>query len=1015
MKQGDVLGWIPEGGELAFAIVTPAEGAAFDFENSGKPNLGETLLRTSNHSVHHKHYIMAAHYVHATDFVIRHLYNSTGMKHVSSNITQTLSVAVDIPVGGEIFMTHSKVVNTIDSVEFSIAWHVGSNVSYFWDFGDGNRLITQTNVTYYTFKSPGNYHITLIVANSVNQKVLHSHISVFDMIQGLRFARQIEARAIGLPTEIEWETAEGTNLTFMVDFGDESPRYETTTVLKESRRGFILHNYAVVGNYTVTVFAFNLVGPNISITSHAVVEIPVTDVVFTIPAPHVTQTVYFAVGDTVTVNREVQNGTNVRCAFDFKDGSPPTISTKYNTSHVYTTNGTYKVEITCFNAVNSVKRLLNATLVVQNLENITGLILRASPSVFGTNSSITVEMTTGTVFVCTVSFGDGETFQIDYSHLGKVLYHQFSAVGSYNSSVRCQNRLGNEEYAKILEVDIPVKDVTVTSGKRFIRVHENIFIDVTVREGSRMKYSWDFNDGSTYVAYHTVVEDNELVSRSHAYSYSGEFPVNVTVSNSLSSIAVELPHTLVVEFPVANIFISTNSPVRLNPGRVTFHLSLSGNATPPTNAICVWNFSDGSIPTVIESLKISPMQPFEHAHKYKREGIFSTSVNISNNVSSLLLTVEVDVQKLIDLVLTAERFEDGARSKGFGELKNYFRSKEVVLFDVTSQLKDLKYIWHFGDGSTPGITTEPYTAHIFNHSGTYTVSVEVDNILAKMSTSKEIIIQKAVGAISVNSSYPTYLGDSTYFTIDVEEPGTDMCIVLDFKDSYKAHFGDERCNRGLPPNHVYYEFSANQTRANLSHRFGTMDTYAVAMNASNVVSSTVAVTLVNITSNPCDVPTVKIVGDGSESPPSKIKRSQKLLLKHQAEYRCPVAASLLFKWSVFQVTRDDPNDESKPFELPCSKDQGDCFLREIALPTTTSELEIADLVVSKGTFPFGHIKIVLKLGFIGTDRDLSDISATSSVVIEVERSELVAVIRGKLGIASSGLVLVVKNPESHRI
>ena len=990
VRQGDVLGWISEGGELAFKVVTPADGAAFEFEYSNHPNVGEKLLRTSNPSMHHRHYIMAAHYVHAADFVIRHLYNSTGIKRVTSNITQVVLVAVDIPVGDNITMICPSTANTHDPVVFNIPWHSGSNITYIWDFGDGNTLRTKTNPSSHTFTSPGTYYVTLIVANSVNQRVLHAVIAVFDFIRGLRFSKPIEARAVGLATEINWESAEGTNLTYVVDFGDGSPRYEKVTALEASRKGFITHTYASVGNYTVTVFAFNLVGPNISISSQALVEIPVDDVYFSLPAAHVTQTVYFAVGDSVTVNRILTNGTNVKCAFDFKDGSPITISTEYSTSHVYKDTGTYKIEINCYNAVNSVKRLLNATVVVQDLERITDLVLTAAPTVFGTDSGITVQMASGTTFFCTINFGDGETRQIDFSHLGQVLDHSFAAVGSYNVSVNCHNRLGNKEYILVHDVDIPIKHVTVTSEKRFIRVHENVSVDVKVQEGSRIKFTWDFNDGSTYTANRAIADVSQLVSRFHAFSKSGKFPVNVTISNSLSTISAELPYTLVAEYPVENIALTTSSPVRLNLGLVSFHLSLLANVTPPTDAVCIWDFNDGSGLSDSKRLAISSLKPHEHTHTFTQEGVFTASVNISNQVSSLVLTADVDVQKLIDVSITVERIEDGVRTEGFGDLKNYFRSQEVVHFNVTSQPKDLSYVWDFGDGSPLNITVNPHTSHSYNRSASYKVKITVDNILAKMTATKDIMIQRAVGIIAVSSSYPTYKGDPTYFTINIEDPGTDTCLILDYRDSYKMYFGDERCRpRLLSPKYIFHKLDANQTQVNVTHVYVALGSYPATLTATNIVSTKVASTVVNITGKPCDVPTVKIAGDGSNDPPSKVQKSEILLLKRQVTFRCPVGSSLVFTWSAFEVTLDDPRNESRPLELPVDP------VRKVDLPAAEVDLETADLLIRERKLPFGLIKFNLKLGFIGRDRDLSDIFGTDTVWIEVKRSELKAVIRGK--------------------
>ncbi|PFX20690.1 Polycystic kidney disease and receptor for egg jelly-related protein [Stylophora pistillata] len=1003
VRQGDVLGWISDGGDLAFREINPADGAAFEFEYHTNPQIGDTLLRSSNPSMYHRHYIVAAHYVHAADFVIRHLYKSTGVKHLISNITQTVLVAVDIPVGENVTMSHRSIVNTHESVVFDVPWHSGSNVTYIWDFGDGSSVRTQSNSTTYNYTSSGTFYIRLTVANSVNQKVLHSVIAAFDFIKGFTFSNPIKAKALGLSTEIKWEAAEGTNITFVVDFGDGSPRYEKATTLDGSRKCSTTHLYSAVGNYTVSVFAFNLVGPNISIISPAVVEIPVSEVEFSLPAAHVTQKVYFAVGDTVTVNRVVQNGTNVRCSFDFKDGTPPTVSIEYSTSHVYNRVGVYKVEITCYNAVNSVKRLLNATVVVQNIENITGLTLSANPAIFKNDSEIIVDMKTGTVFFCTLHFGDGDRLKIDYTHLREPLFHYYPAIGSYNISVKCHNRLGEAEFTGIHDVDIPIKGVTVTSQKRFIRVHESVAIDIRVKEGSRIRYVWDYNDGSTDTSYRTLAKQNELESSSHAFARPGAFPVRVTVSNSFSDVSLDLTDALVVEYPVANISLTTDSPIRLNPGIATLNLRLVADGTPPTNAVCVWNFADGSGLTQSAPFIISPSQLFVKTYTYTSEGIFTALVNISNNVSSLVLTADIDVQEIKDVSISVMRIEEGVRTEGFGRFKNFFRAMETVFFNVTMQAKDERYTWDFEDGSPRKVTSEPYTTHVYNRSGIYRTGVTVNNILATMNSTKDIVIEKAVEKISISASYPTYYGDPTYFTIHIEEPGTDTCLTLDFQDSHITFMGEPRCRPSLLPlNNKFLELNSNQTKVELTHEYDDMGSYPAKLSAFNTVSKKVASTLVNITTNPCNIPTVKIVGEDFKDPPQKIKKSEMLTLRHEVSYKCPVASSIVFTWGVFLVSYEDRSNESIPIS-----DLSVNLVHNFTNPVTEYALRRADLLIKETKLPFGHIKFKLTVSFQGKDRDLSEFAGTDNVWIEVKRSEMTAVIRGSFK-RSIGYQLLLK-------
>lgn len=108
------------------------------------------------------------------------------------------------------------------------------------------------------------------------------------------------------------------------------------------------------------------------------------------------------------------------------------------------------------------------------------------------------------------------------------------------------------------------------------------------------------------------------------------------------------------------------------------------------------------------------------------------------------------------------------------------------------------------------------------------------------------------------------------------------------------------------------------------------------------------------------------------------------MLFRSVTYRCPVASNLVFTWSAFQVTDDDPTSEDEKLELPVEQ-------VILNLPTTAVDLERADLFIREGELPFGLIMFKLKLGFIG-----ADIFSTHTVWVEVKQSEMYAVIRGKV-------------------
>ena len=994
VNQGDVVGWTSEGGELAYKGISSEEGAAFEY--GLVENIGDVLRKSDDPIVHHKHFIVSAHYAHATEFTMRRRYQTLGKKFITSNFTDKVLVTVDLPIEG-VRIVYRSIVLTNQSYVFSVPSHPGSNTTYLWDFGDGHSLRSQASSVTYAYPHPNRFEIVLTAANSMSRIVSKGHIFAFDLIDGLRFRANIAAKALGEETVFEWETLHGTNITYVVDFGDGSQRFESVTTGSSSRTGIAKHTYGEVGNYTVTVFAFNLVGPNISVTSHAVVEIPVGELSFAVPVPHVTSNVFLAVGDHMNVTRFLSRGTNVGCAFDFRDGSPPVVSSETTVSHKYSKPGTYHVNISCYNAVNLVQRLLNATVVVQGLEPITGLVLSANATVYGTESGILLQMASGTTFFCSWHFGDDSKMATtDFSHYGHVMYHTYSAVDTYNVSVTCSNRLGSAHAQIAVAVDIPIEGVNMTGRKRYIRVGENLAVDVIVTKGSRLSYVWNYNDSYTNNAFRSLADPKTPVRSTHAYSVGGVFVISVSVSNSLFSVTRVLPNPVDVEYPVVNISLVSDGLVSLKTGEVTFQLDVHANVTPPTNAFCVWDFGDVNgngnfVPGTSEPLRLSSLEPHAKVHKFLHEGTFVTAVNISNHVSSAVLTTSVTVQKLVQVRMSAGRFVEGAYQHGFGPNKDHFRQDEVVVFNVSSQPNDLKYVWQFGDGSVENTTTEPSVQHIYRLAGTYTQRVVVHNRLAVLEAVHRIVVQKNPGKVTVNCSHPNYRGDPTHFTVNVTDPGTDVCFALDLADSHVVIFGEPRCRpESLKPNHTFRATNKSDTSLAFTHTYDAMGAFRVTVTAQNTVSQRITEIQVVIKDSPCGHPSVKIQNNGTSSIPHKMTMSRVLVLKNKVAFNCPVARSIVFTWSVFVVSSESPNDESEPLTLPAGN------AKMFDIPVSDEALETSALILKERTLPFALLKFKLQLGFIGTDRDLSEVVGSHSAWIKVERSELLPVVEGTL-------------------
>ncbi|KAK3736330.1 hypothetical protein QZH41_020801, partial [Actinostola sp. cb2023] len=987
VHKGDVLGLGLGTAELGYKSISVDQGVSFHYSASAS-NVGDKLLRTSSPAVHQKHFVFAAHFAHSARFVIRDQFASTGIKSVTSNITEPSYVTIDYPVANVTF-TFRQIANTNDTISFSVSQHPGSNTTYIWDFGNGQSLRTQSSHMTYAYPWAGGFIVKLTAENSVNSITIPALIYIYDPIAKFKFSQcPVKAKALGETTAIEWQTGRGTNITYVVDFGDGTSRHQIVTTGSRSYKGHTTHRYAALGNYTVSIYGYNLVGPNISIHCHAVVETPLAGLEFSVPVEHVTSNIYLAVGDFMIVNRHFKHGTNIRCSHDFKDGSPSLISHQVSASHKYNTPGQYKVNVTCYNDISSITKILNATVIVQVLKAISGLSVRGPATRITTKSNLTLDMNEGTTYFCNWEFGDGTLLKTDASHTGKPMVHTYSAINTYGVVITCSNRLGSVRAETKIPVDTPVETVTITSNKRYFRVNEDVVFDVKVLKGSRLLYVVKYGDGKSTTLQRSAsglaVAGRENFT--HAYTTDGSFTVTVTASNALGAVVQTLSQTIVVEFPVQDIIFQSTSPVRLYPGVASLFLSVVANVTVPTNAYCIWTFNDGTPVSSPEPLKIKPLY---RTHKYTKDDTFVVNVNISNHVSTAVLETSVRVQKIQPVVILPKHEVNGKIVPGSGPEKIYFAFNETIVFNSTSQPDDISYTWHFGDGAGVNASAVSHTRHVYMSAGRYYVKVSVRNILAVLTSTKQIVVQDLVGDVSVKSNIPTFFTDPTRFYLSIKVRGSDSCFLLAMGDNQGVYFGGEVCRpKVFRANETYIKISDDMLSINYTHTYANMGNYTAVLTAWNHVSMSKSSTFIIIKDYPCLRPSVRIKSDGTKSNPKKIKKSDALVLDVDLTFNCPVARSIVFMWKAYEVTLANPDDKSKPIRLPTDE------TRTFDLPTSLNVEDAGAMKIRERFFPFMTLKFSLKIGFIGRDRDLSYYFATHSVWLDVERSELGVIIKG---------------------
>jgi len=384
----------------------------------------------------------------------------------------------------------------------------GDNLTYLWDFGDGNTS-TDANPSH-TYATAGTYNVTQTVSNAGGSNAITQPVTASDPV-----AAPV-AGFSATPTNLTvafTSTATGDNLTYLWDFGDGN----TSTDANPS------HTYATAGTYNVTQTVSNASGSN-AITQPVTASDPVAAPVAGFSATPTNLTVAFT---------STATGDNLTYTWDFGDGNT---STDANPSHTYATAGTYNVTQTVSNASGS-----NAiTQPVTASDPVAAPVAGFS----ATPTNLTVAFTstvTGDNLTYLWDFGDGNTStEANPSHT-------YALAGTYNVTQTVSNAGGSNAITQ----PVTASEAVAAPVAGFSATPTNLTVAFTsTATGDNLTYTWDFGDGSA-----TSADANPT----HVYAVAGTYNVTQTVSNAGGSNAIT--QTVTVSDPVQQPTIPTGDIV----------------------------------------------------------------------------------------------------------------------------------------------------------------------------------------------------------------------------------------------------------------------------------------------------------------------------------------------------------------------------------------------------------------------------------------------------------------------
>jgi PKD repeat protein len=559
---------------------------------------------------------------------------------------------------------------------------------------------------------------------------------------------QFTDKSLGIPTSWLWE------------FGDN-----TTSTEKNPQ-----HIYQNPGVYTVSLTASNIVSSQKKTKENYItVREPVRPPVADFNGNPTTGIVPLSVTFTdLTTNKPTA------WSWVFGDGG---LSQEQNPVHVYTTAGTYTVNLTASNKAGSSSK--------EKPQYIT-----AKPDVIKPIADFIADPTSGMIPL-TVRFTDTSknnptswlwTFGDGTSATEQNPVHVYTREGVYSVTLNATNVAGTDSITKPELIHAnpsvikPVADFSANPTNGFAPLQVT-FTDLS--RNNPTAWRWDFGDKTT------ATDKNPV----HLYTQPGTYSVTLNVSNSAGSDQITKPNLISVNKttppPVADFNAVPTS------GVAPLSVQFTDCSTGEPNR-WLWDFGDNT--------KSEEKNP---AHIFKKEGVYSVTLTVWNSAGMSQKT-KPNFITVSPAVLRPVADFTGAPTNGLAPLK--------VSFVDLSLNAPTSWSWTFGDGKT---SVEQNPTHTYEAPGRYTVELVVTNTAG---TDRKVMPDY------INVTKPgcppdaQFRGSPTTGTVPLTVSFTDLSGGN--PDRWAWNFGDKGTSEKQHPEHTYQAPGEYTITLTVSNEFG---------------------------------------------------------------------------------------------------------------------------------------------------------------------------------------------------
>ncbi|MBI4648076.1 MAG: PKD domain-containing protein, partial [Bacteroidia bacterium] len=690
-------------------------------------------------------------------------------------------------------VSHSIIASTAPVADFSfapdnvcsetlinfISNSSGSNISYSWNFGDGNTS-TQQNPShiFYAYGSGSQiFNVTLTVTD-----VNHCTASKTKPVTIIKGPQVLYYETNNFKTCLTSygtvsETAEIINASpdsltiasYTINWGDGSG---TSPILLPFHA--VSHTYTALGSYPITIIATGNNGCKTTFTGNYIIEAYPSASVQGAPGTPIQ-------GCTPLTINVINNSTNITpstlTTIYWGDGLLPTIlplgSSGGTISYTYTTsscdNGSqdpFLIELKVQNACGTTSSYWGPITVYAAPQS--NFIASDTLSCTGTNITFTNQSIANlcagnpaTYF--TWNFGDG--IVIGPATGLSSMNHSYSNPGTYIVSLTAENNSANGCGSTTSNLAIVIGELAADfiSDTACFGSATSFFDISTSSNGTIQSWDWPFNDDGI-PWWNFWDNSSSLQNPTHAYTHPGQFSVELTVTDNNGCEKTISKNVVVDYLPVANF----NWDPFCSGSTVQFHdLSAGINADIESWS---WNFGDGAT-----SLQQNPI------HLYSSTGLFNVTLTVTDEhgcTDNIVQQVEAGTNPVANFIYTSAC---AGQPVQFNDISNA-PDAEIV-----------SWLWNFGDASTsPAQNPE----HTYSSTGSYNVNLIItDENNCTDDTTIAVVLNNSPSAMF--SSNQVCFGLPTSF-IDASSGPSDIV-------AWSWNFGDGGSSSLQNPAHIYNE------------------------------------------------------------------------------------------------------------------------------------------------------------------------------------------------------------------